>query len=95
MRRSALEQSPDWLATVEYDGSRGRQVLCLLRDRFTPGGFFWLIPDCPGAWPWEVVRDFVATGLATAGEPEGDLAEMRRLGTDEAVLAMMPRVAPV
>jgi hypothetical protein len=33
--------------------------------------------------------------LATAGEPEGSLAEMRRLGTDEAALAMMPRVAPV
>jgi hypothetical protein len=40
-------------------------------------------------------RFFVATGLPTAGEPEGDLAEMRRLSTDEAVLAMMPRVAPV
>ena len=40
-------------------------------------------------------RFFVATGLATAGEPEGGLAETRRLGTDEAVLAMMPRVAPV
>ena len=40
-------------------------------------------------------RFFVATGLATAGEPEGGLAEMRWLGTDEAVLPMMPRVAPV
>jgi hypothetical protein len=40
-------------------------------------------------------RFFVATELATAGEPEGGRAETRRLGTDEAVLAMMPRVAPV
>jgi hypothetical protein len=37
----------------------------------------------------------VATGLAAAGEPEGGLAQMRRVGTDQAVPAMMPRVAPV
>jgi SAM-dependent methyltransferase len=38
---------------------------------------------------------FVAAGLVTAGELEGAVVEMRRLGEDEAVLAVMPRMAQV
>jgi SAM-dependent methyltransferase len=38
---------------------------------------------------------FVEAGLITAEELERTLAEMRRLSTDEAVLAVMPRLAQV
>ena len=58
----------------------------------------WLAVRRSASWSYRSPkrgRFFVATGLATSGEPAGGLAEMRRLGTDEAVLAIMPRVAPV
>jgi hypothetical protein len=38
---------------------------------------------------------FVEAGLITAEELESTLAEMRRLGADETVLAVMPRMAQV
>jgi SAM-dependent methyltransferase len=38
---------------------------------------------------------FVEAGLVTAGELEGTLVDMRRLSTDETVLAVMPRLAQV
>jgi hypothetical protein len=67
MTLNALEQSSDWMATVEYEGSRDLQTLCLLHDRFTTLGFFWLIPDFHGEWPWDAVRNF--DPVATARLP--------------------------
>jgi hypothetical protein len=64
MRLNVLEARSDWLATVEYEGSRGRQTLCLMRDRFTPGGYFWFIPDYWGEWPWDAVRKSDAVAIA-------------------------------
>jgi hypothetical protein len=58
MRLNALEQTADWLATVVFEGRRGRQTLCLLHDRFLIGGFFWVIADERVELPWQAVREF-------------------------------------
>ena len=58
MRLEALEKTDSWQATAVYDGSQGRLTLCLLHDELTTGGFYWVVADYRGQWPWDAVRNF-------------------------------------
>jgi hypothetical protein len=72
MRLAALEKLPHWQATVEYHGSQGEQIICLLQ-RGLLGELHWIIADYQGDWPWQAVREY--DPIATARMVE--LGKMR------------------